>query len=452
MSGDPLIGPILLQIVMVLINAFFAMTEMAAISVNDNKLAKMAEQGDKRAITLSKLLKNPSRFLSTIQVGITLAGFLSSAFAADNFASRLTSWIVSKGVTINPSTLNTISIILITLILSYFMLVLGELVPKRLGQRYADKVALTVAGIITAISFLTRPIVWLLSVSTNGVLRLFGIDPNEQEEKVTEEEIRMMVDVGGEKGTIEANEREMIDNVFEFNDRTAEELMTHRTDMVAFSLDDNQEYICTTIQESGHSRFPVYEEDYDDIVGILNTRDYLMACLSGPPNLRDLIRPAYFVPISVPANVLFGDMQKEKIHMAIVVDEYGGTNGIITMEDLIEEIVGNIYDEYDPAETLIEDLGDDKYRLDGSLSLEEVSDLFKIPLPEDEFDTLGGMIFGQLSSIPEDGSQPEIHAYGLDIQVELIEDHRVIWAIVQKAKAQDPEIDSENVKSNASIV
>lgn len=450
MSADPssMAGAIVLQVVLLLINAFFAMTEIAAISINDTKLNKMAQGGDKRAITLSRLLQNPSRFLSTIQVGITLANLLGSAFAADNFASVLANGIRQAGFTaFSDSTLNTICLILITFILSYFTIVLGELVPKRLAQRYSEKIALSVAGIISATSVVMRPFVWLLTVSTNGILRLFGIDPNDNEENVTEEEIRMMVDVGGEKGTIDANEREMIDNVFEFNDKTAEELMTHRTEMTAFHLEDSDDEIYQTIIDTGMSRFPIFDEDADDIIGILIARDYLTNRLSPDPKpLRELIRPAHFVPLSIKANVLFAQMQRGKIHMVIVVDEYGGTNGLLTMEDLIEEIFGNIYDEYDRDQNQIEDLGEGKYRIEGSTDLEDVAELFGIELPEEEFDTLSGMIFGELNAIPDDGQTFNITAYGLDIQVECIEDHRVVTAIVCKSResiAEDVNIKEE---------
>ena len=435
--GDPLIGPIILQVVLLLINAFFAMTEMAAVNINDNKLKKMADDGNKKAVTLFTLLKNPSNFLSTIQVGVTLANLLGSAFAADNFAQRLSDWLLSVGVTaFSQTTLNTICLILITFILSYFTIVFGELVPKRIAQRYSESIALRVAHSIRIVSFVMRPFVWLLSVSTNAVLRVFGIDPHAEEEKVTEEEIRLMVDVGGEKGTIGANEREMIDNIFEFNDQTAEELMTHRTDMVAFRLDDSDDDICRTIEESGYSRYPVYEESVDSIKGILHVRDFLMNRLREQPKpLAELIRTAYFVPLSITANLLFAEMQREKTHMAIVVDEYGGTNGLITMEDLIEEILGNIYDEYDSTENLIQELENGCYRIDGSTSLDDVAELFHVNLPEDEFDTLGGMIFGVLNAIPDDGTQPALQAHGLDIQVESIEDHRILSAIVCKVPA-----------------
>lgn len=437
-SDPPLFGSILLQIVLILINAFFAMTEIAAISINDNKLHRMAEDGDKRARSLEALLASPSRFLSTIQVGITMAGFLGSAFAADSFSGLIVENLLALGLTIQPSLLNTISVVAITLILSYFTLVFGELVPKRIAQRNPEKIALAVAGVISGIATVTRPVVWLLTASTNAILRMIGINPDDPEEDVTEEEIRLLVDVGGEKGTIDETERQMIDNVFEFNDTTAEELMTHRTDVVAFWVDDGDDEIRETIRESGLSRFPVYDEDIDDIIGVLNTRDYLLNLIAPEKkDLRALLRQPYFVPLHVAANVLFRDMQREKIHMAIVVDEYGGTNGIVTMEDLVEEIVGNIYDEYDPAEDLIRDLGDGVYRLSGSLNIDDLSDMLHIELPTDEFDTLSGLIFGQLSSIPEDGSRPHVLVAGLDIQVEEIEDRRVVWATVQREAPAD---------------
>ena len=283
--------------------------------------------------------------------------------------------------------------------------------------------------------------VWLLSVSTNGVLRLMRIDPNAEEEQVTEEEIRMMVDIGEEKGTIEANEKEMIDNVFEFNNMTAEDCMVHRTDVTAIWVEDTPDEIVKTIEETGLSRFPVYNEDLDDVLGILFTRDYLLNLRAeNPKPLRELLRPAYFVPESVQADVLFREMQTQKVHMAIVVDEYGGTSGIVTLEDLLEEIVGNIYDEFDPqAEQDIALVAENTWRVAGGVDLETLNEALKIELPTDEeYDTLGGLIFSQLTSIPKDGATPEMDCFGLHIKVEEIKERRVEWALVSKLQQSEP--------------
>ena len=436
MTEDPLLPQIIVLIILILLNAFFAASEMAVVSLSEGKIRKLAEDGDKKAAKLLKLIQEPGNFLSTIQIGITLAGFLASAFAADSFAERLVHWLVDDcGVSVPEKTLNVISVIVITLILSYFTLVIGELVPKRLALKKAEGVARATCGVVSALSVLFRPLIWLLSKSTNGALRLLGIDPKEVEEEVSEDEIRMMVDIGEETGAIETNEREMIENIFEFNNNTAEDVMIHRTDMVMIWVDDPAEEILKTIEESGMSRFPVYNENADDIVGILNTRDFLFNTHREKPKaFRDLLRSAYFVPESVRTDVLFRDMQSKKVHMAIVVDEYGGTSGLVTMEDLLEEIVGNIYDEFDPQdEQEITKLEDNLWKVAGSAELELLAEELEIEFSEeDEYDTLGGLVFSQLSVIPDDGSQVEVDVCGLHVKVIELSDRRVEWAMVSK--------------------
>lgn len=446
MAPDPIGGPLLFQLLLILVNAYFAATEIAVLSLNDAKLHHQAEEGDKTAAMLLKLAENPNRFLSTIQVGITLAGFLGSAFAAENFANRLSQAILNAGATIDPTLLNTLCVILITLILSFFTLVLGELVPKRIALQQPEKVAKLSGRVILVLAEIFRPIVWLLSKSTNGVLRLLGINPNAQPEEVTEEEIRAMVDMGGESGAIEENEKEMIENIFEFNNRSAEDVMTHRTDVTSLSIHDTKDTIIATILDTGLSRFPVYDKDMDDIIGILNTRDFLLNNhAEHPKTVRELLREAYFVPETVQADVLFRDMQQKKIHMSIVVDEYGGMSGIVTMEDLLEEIVGNIYDETDPQDDAdIVKLEDNLWRVSGSVSLEELSEALDVELPtEEDYDTLGGLIFDQFTTIPQDGTHPEVDAAGLHIRVEELSDHRVESALVSKLPPQEPAQEDE---------
>ena len=437
MSSDPIWPQLLLQLILILVNAYFAATEIAVISLNENVLRREAEEGDKKAAKLLKIVEAPTRFLSTIQIGITLAGFLGSAFAADNFAGRIRDWAVLKWQldAATAAAVNTLAVILITIILSFFTLVLGELVPKRLAMQKTEEVARFTCGVVSFLSAVMRPPIWLLTVSTNGMLRLLHIDPNAEEDEVSEEEIRMMMDIGEEKGAIESGEKEMIDNIFEFNNMTAEEVMIHRTDVVMLWAQDSDEEIIRTIRETGLTRFPVYEEDADDVIGILNTRTYLLNAREAQPKpLRELLTPAYFVPESVRTDALFRDMQAKKIHMAIVVDEYGGTSGIITMEDLLEEIVGNIYDEFDPQdEQEIVPLGENQWRIAGSADLEEVAEALGVELPEDEeYDTLGGLVFAQLAVIPEDGSHPEVDVCGLHIRVEELNDRRVEWATVSR--------------------
>ena len=439
---DPLLSiPIL--IILTAINAFFAAAEIAVISLSETKLKKQAEEGDRKAKKLLTLMQAPDSFLSAIQIAITLAGFLNAAFAADSFADPLVNWLVNDlHFTVLPvGVLNTIMVIVVTILLSYFTLVLGELVPKRVAMKKTEGVARATVGVVWAVATVFRPIIWLLSKSTNGVLRLMHIDPKADEEEVSEDEIRMMVDLGEERGAIQSNEKELIDNIFEFNNTTAEDVMVHRTDMVMIWVDDTPEEILHTIQESGMSRFPVYEEDADDIVGILNTRDYLLnAQLTTPKPLRELLRSAYFVPESVRTDILFRDMQSKKVHLAIVVDEYGGTSGLVTMEDLLEEIVGNIYDEFDPQEEKeIEQVDQNLWRISGSCELEQVAEALDMEFPEDvESDTLGGLVFAQLSAIPQDGSQVEVDTCGLHIKVLELTDRRVEWALVSKTAPAPP--------------
>ena len=437
MSDDPLLPKLVLLFILILVNAFFAGAEIAVISLSETKLKKQVEEGDKKAEKLLKLTQTPDHFLSAIQIAITLAGFLSSAFAADSFSDPLVDWLVSDvGVTaLSPAVLNNLMVVLITIVLSYFSLVLGELVPKRIAMKKTEAVARFTLGPVCAVAAVFRPVIWLLSKSTNGVLRLFGIDPKADQEDVSEDEILMMVDLGEERGAIESSEKELIENIFEFNNTTAEDVMVHRTDMVMVWAEDTNEDIVNAILSSGRSRFPVCEEDADHIVGILNTRDFLLNTQNERPKpLSDLLRPAYFVPESVRTDVLFRDMQSKKVHMAIVVDEYGGTSGLVTMEDLLEEIVGNIYDEFDPLEEKdIEQVEPGVWKASGSCDLELVADALDMEFPEEEeSDTLGGLVFAQLSVIPEDGSQLEVDACGLHIKVLNFTDRRVEQALVSK--------------------
>ena len=428
---------LLLQVILIAINAYFAATEIAVISLNEALIRKQAENGDRKAARLLRIVETPTAFLSTIQIGITLAGFLGSAFAADNLAGPLTHWLVSAYDLTGSAAaaIHTLSVIVVTVILSFFTLVFGELVPKRVAMKKSEAVARFACGVVSMLAAVMRPLIWLLTVSTNAVLRLFSINPNEDDNEVSEEGLRMLIDLGEEKGAIEADEKEMIENIFEFNNMTAGDVMVHRTDMVMIWADDSAEEIEQAIESSGLSRFPVYEEDADDIIGILSTREWLLnARKEHPKPLRELLRPAYFVPDSVRTDVLFRDMQSRKVHLSIVVDEYGGTAGLVTMEDLLEEIVGNIYDEFDPQEDQeIIPLGGGRWRIAGSAELEEIGAALGVEFPEDEeTETLGGLVFAQLSMIPEDGSHPEVDAYGLHIRVEELSERRVEWACVTR--------------------
>lgn len=436
---------ILLQVVLILINAFFAATELAVVSLNTTKLRKLEEDGNKTASRLFKMVEEPSAFLSTIQVAITLAGYLGSAFAAENFSGDLSNWLYyTLGFQALPlSALNTVSIIIITIILSYFTLVFGELVPKRIAMQKSYEVAKLACGVIRVMAFILRPVIWLLSVSVNAVLRLLRLKVEAEEESVTEDEIRMMVDLGGERGAIDEDEQEWIQNVFDFGDISVREAMTPRSDVDALPCDADDQEILEMIRECGRSRMPVYQENIDTILGILNARDFLLDRNSGKNTpLKELLRPAYFAPETIKADNLFKEMQKEKVHIAIVVDEYGGTEGIITMEDLLEEIVGNIYDEFDePEQPEIVPLAENEWRVTGSTPISSLVDDLDLPLPEsDDYDTLGGMIVTRLNAIPKDGEELDLEVNGVALHVEKIQEHRiesvVIRLLVPKAKKQ----------------
>ena len=436
---------LLVQVILILINAFFAATEIAVISLNANKLRKLEEEGDKLAPKLLHMVEDSSGFLSTIQIAITLSGFLGAAFAGDAFAEYLTAWLLSLGVGIPASVLDTISLVVVTIILSYFTLVFGELVPKRIAMQKSMEMARLSCRVVSAIATIAKPVVKLLSLSTNGVLRLLRMKTDVEEEQVTEDEIRMMIDLGNESGSINEDEKELLHNVFDFSDQTVSDVMTHAADVESISVDATREEVLDTIRSTGLSRFPVYGEDESDILGVLNTRDFLVDWVSdGTKSVRDLMRPAYLVPESLSADDLLRDMQIKKIHLAVVLDEYGELAGVITVEDLLEEIVGNIYDEFDPQEDQeIVQLEDNLWRIAGSADLEDVGEALGMEFPEDEeYDTLGGLVFDQLSVIPEDGAQFDVDACGLHIHVEDFSDRRVDWALVSKREPQ-PDPDAE---------
>ena len=431
---------LLLQAVLIGLNAVFATAEIAMISINDNKLARMAAHGDKTAVKLEGLMKQPARFLATIQVAITLSGFLGSAFAADNFAGMLTDWVIGLGASISYSTMSTISVILITLILSYFTLVFGELVPKRMAMRNSEKLALRLTGLIYGVSKAFKPIVSLLTSSTNGILRMFGIDPNAEDEEVSEEDIRMLVDVGSEKGVIDKTEKAFIQNVFEFDDMTAGEIATHRTDTDILWTDEPEEDWQKLIFGTFHTYYPVCDDTVDDVVGVLNSKDYFRLENKSRENvMKNAVEPAYFVPENQKADILFQNMKKDRKRFAIVLDEYGGTVGIITMKDLIEELVGDISMNEENRDTEIRDLGNGFWRIGGDAELEDVEHALHVRLPVDDYETFGGFVFGRLGSIPADGSRFDLRTDGLLIKVKNVIDHQVETAVVSRDKAEKPE-------------
>lgn len=427
-----MISQLIFLFILILLNAYFAATEIAFISLNDAKIEKKAKDGNKKAKQIQKMLKNPSKFLATIQIGITLAGFLSSAFASDAFAGMLAPVLNEWMPFISIATWQNISIVIITIILSFFTLVFGELVPKRLAMKYYEKISFATIGVIKGISVVTAPFVKLLTWSTNLVSKIFGVGEQE-EEIVTEEEIKMMVNQGEEKGSIEENEKELINNVFEFNDIIASEIMTYRTDIYAIEMNEDIYGILDEIDEYKYSRIPVYEETIDDIKGILFLKDILKLVSTRKEfKIADIMREAYFVPESKPIDEIFEELQANKMQMAIVVDEYGGTAGLLTMEDILEELVGNIFDEYDDVEVEYKRLDDNTYLIDGSVSLYEMKKILDIELPEGDYETLSGYLIEKLGRLPEEDEHPVIEDEHLTYKIEEYEDRRIKWVKVCK--------------------
>ncbi len=421
-----MITQILVLIILIGLNAFFAASEIAFISLNDAKIEKQAKEGNKKAKQIEKMLESPSKFLSTIQIGITFAGFLSSAFASDAFAYRLAP-ILNNLIPIGTEIWQNISIIIITIILSFFTIVFGELVPKRLAMKNYEKISFATIGIIRTISIITAPFVKLLTVTTNSISKIFNVSENE-EEIVTEEEIKMMVDQGEENGTIEEDEKEYINNVFEFNDITASEIMTHRTDIFAVDINTSPGELLEEIikDDCKHSRIPVYDETIDEIKGILYVKDIIKNINKKTFKIKNIMKDAYFVSQSKLINELFKELQKNKKHIAIIVDEYGGTAGLITMEDILEEIVGDIYDEYDEIEEEYEKIDDKTYIISGSMPIYDVNKLLEAHIPEGDYDTISGYLQEEMGRIPTEEEMPTIETEELTFKIEEYEDKRIL--------------------------
>ena len=428
-----IVGPLILQIILIALNAIFACAEIAVISLNEIRIEQQTEEGDKKAAKLLKFLKEPARFLATIQVAITLSGFLGSAFAADNFSDPLVDWLVGMGVPIPADTLNTIAVVVITIILSYFTLVLGELVPKRLAMNNPEKLSRAMAGMLRFVQVLFTPIVWILTISTNGLLRLLGQNPNATDDEITEEEIRTMVDAGQKKGVIQSEKSDIIQNVFEFDDISVSEFLTHRIKVDILWTEDSLEEWEEIFHSTRHSIYPVCGDCADHVLGILNVKDYYrMKNRTKESVLKEALRPAYFVPASLKADVLFRRMQQSRCHFAVVLDEYGGMDGIVTMNDLLEQLVGDLTDSDEEPEVPAIRRGEGgRWMISGEAPLEDINKALGIDLPEEEYETFGGYVFDRYGSIPEDGSRFTIRTDGLQIRAEIIHGHRLEQAVVR---------------------
>lgn len=403
-------GSLLLQIVIIIIltgiNAFFSSAEMAIVSLNKNKLKILIEDGNKKAILLDNLLKEPSKFLSTIQVGITLASFFASASAATGLSQFLSEAL--KPLKIPYS--SQISMILITFILSYVTLVFGELIPKRIALRNSENIALSSVGVIVFISTIFSPFVKFLTFSTNLVLTILRMREDNIEEKVSKEELRSLVEVGKEHGVINETEQEMIENIIEFDEKIAREIMIPRTKVFLIDKNISIHELFENKEIEKYSRIPVYENEADNIIGILMAKDLMIeAYKKGFDNIKisDLVQEAYFVPETKNVNELFNEMQLEKKHITILIDEYGGFSGIVTLEDLIEEVMGNIDDEFDDEDLSIHQISKNKYLVNGDVSLYNLNDNFHFELESKYYDTLSGILIENLGYIPEDNENIE---------------------------------------------
>lgn len=419
-------GPssIILILVLLLVNAFFAAAEMAIVSVNKSKINILAEEGDKKAIILKKLTEEPSKFLSTIQIGITLSGFFASASATTGISTNLGSFLNSVGVPYS----NQIAVVIVTIVLSFFTLVLGELFPKRIALQKSEAIAMFVIRPIVFIAKIMSPFVKLLSGSTNVLVRLSGFSTDNLEEQFSKEELRSLIEVGQEQGVFNETEKEMINGIFEFDDTLAKEVMTPRTDVFMINVDSPLDKISEEIMEENFSRIPVYEEDLDNIIGILFIKDFYTEVIkSGLENidLRKMIRPAYFVPETKNIDTLFKELQSTKNHMAILIDEYGGFSGIVTIEDLIEEVMGNIFDEYDEFEQDIKKLDGNTYLVNGLLPIDELNEHLHLSLESDNADTISGFVIDILGSIPQDDENATVNYENLQFKIEKVSEKRI---------------------------
>lgn len=434
-----MIGPLLLQIILICLNATFACAEIAVISMSETRLKKMAEEGDRRAARLCALTEQPAKFLSTIQVAITLAGQLGSAFAAESFSGPLADWVIRMGIDAPEGAVKTIALIVITLILAYFSLVFGELVPKRIAMKKSEELSLLLSGVLYSVAKIFAPLVFLLTKSTNGILRLMRINPEEEEEQITEEEIRLLLTEGKKQGNIDIKETEMIRNVFEFDDISAEQICTHRVDMNCLYLEEDMQKWEDTIHRTRHTFYPVCGENQEDIVGILDTKDYFRLDTKARKEvLGHAVKKPYFVPETLKANILFQHMKEKRVYFAVLVDEYGGVSGIVTLHDLIESLVGELYDpgeEEEPQD--IVRIADNQWMIQGGADLEDVKEELGVILPDDDYDTFGGYICSVIDRIPEDGETFACRTEDLEMKVLSVENHRIREAVVWKKEKEE---------------
>ncbi len=421
-----MIGAIILQVVLIALNAIFASAEIAVISMNELKMKKLEEEGDKRARKLLKLTEQSSRFLSTIQVAITMSGFLGSAYAADHFAGALVNLVLRTGISVSEATLQPIAVFLITLILAYFNIVLGELVPKRIAMKKSDQLSLALAGLLSFVSKLFAPLVWLLTVSTNGILRLLGMKAEDEEEEVSEEEIQMILEKGSASGVIDEENKEIISNVFDLDDLSVEEICTHRRDVVGLDMEDSLEEWEQEIYDNRHTYYPVYAEGSEDVIGILDTKDYFrLKERTREQIMKYAVKQPVFIPETMKLNVAFQEMKESRNYFMVVLDEYGGMSGIITLHDVIEALVGDLNEKGEEVITDMEKIGENTWRIYGQAELEEVGEELGLEFPTEDYHTFGGYIFGLLGKIPKDGSTFTVQQDKFTVQVLEVKNHLI---------------------------
>ena len=440
---------VLILVILIFISGFLASLEIAVSSSNRNKVKMLQEAGDKRAKRLLSTIDEPNNFFATTQLYITFIAFFSGAYAASSFTDPLLGLLMRMNFYLSETAVEALVFVIVTALLTYVALIFGELVPKRLAMQYALPFALRALLVISILSIIAFPFVKILSASSKLVLKIIGIKDDSPEEDVTKEEIRLMVETSSEGGNIAESEQGMIENIFEFDKLTAEDVCRHRIDVIALPIDSDFKTVTDILTKENYTRVPVYEESLDNIIGILNSKDVLNYVLTNSKksefDLKDLLREAYFAPSSKRADELFQEMREEHIYMAVVVDEYGGTMGIVTMEDLVELIVGSIHDEYDEDELPdITDHGEDSYKIQGSTDLETVQDHLEIELPIEEYDTMSGFLVGELGYIPAEDENPEVTYNGIIFRIESVHEKRITEVTVTKGESKLEEEPEEN--------
>ena len=431
---------ILFLIVLTALEGFFVAAEIALVSIRRSRVEQLVEEGRPGARRVRRLLDDPGRYLAVSQLGLTFIGFLASAFAAVSLADGLATLLTEAGM--DAGTAGGVALVVVTVILALFTIVFAELVPKSLALASNERFALVLSGPLDFLGRLLGPLVAALTAITRWVTRLFGAEVT-SEAQITAEELRLIVERGGEQGILEAEEEQMINAVIELGDRRLHEVMVPRIAIVALPASSTFDDAIDTVIDEGHSRVPVYDNSMDEVIGILYAKDllpFLKSDVANRPDLRTLLRTPVFVPESMSIDDLLHEFQRRKVHLAIVLDEYGGTAGLVTIEDLLEEIVGEIQDEYDVEEPLVESLGEDRARVDGRASVDDLLDLWDLKIPledDDEYDTVGGLVYHRIGGVPTPGD--EVHIDGLRLTVETTDGRRVGKVLVVRERSVDDE-------------